>query len=184
MGENTAVSNNNAFGDIYHIIWFLPGAKSVGEVRNYAPDLRRYRRIGISLGDDLLKKLKMRLLMTEWTTSGPKIRVSTAFTTIPRSLREAAVWHEVGHIHHSHHYSEELRSQTERGAFPVIATDHGTLQEMEEMADRFAVLHSSKEALKGFLEYLLRARPAPGRGGPDEVERRGIKARIASIRGY
>lgn len=178
------MSHSDGFGDVYYIIWFLPSTKSVGEVRNYACDLRRYRRIGISLADDWLKKMNMGFLTTEWTTTGPKIRVSTAFMAIPRSLREAGIWHEVGHIHHGHRHCEKVRSQTELGASPVVAADYRTVQAMEETADRFAVLQSSKEALKGFLEYLLRARPSPGRGGWNEIERRELQGRIASIRLY
>jgi hypothetical protein len=178
------MTHSNGFGDIYHIIWFLPSTKGVGEVRNYASDLRRYRRIGVSLGDDLLKKMNMRFLMTEWTTTGPKIRVSTAFMTIPRSLREAGIWHEVGHIHHGHHSYEEVRSQTGVGTSPEMATGDGTVQALEETADRFAVLQSSKEALKGFLEYLLRARSSAGSKGWNETERRELQTRIASIWTY
>lgn len=178
------MNHGNGFEDIYHIIWFVPNTNSVGEVRNYAGDLMRYRRIGISLRDDRLKRMNRRFLMTEWTATGPKIRVSSAFMAIPRSLREAGIWHEVGHIHHGHRYSEGVPSQTEREDSALITIDRKTLQEMEAAADGFAILHSSKEALKAFLEHLLRARPSAGKGGLNEIEKRELKARIAFVRAY
>lgn len=126
------MSHSNGFGDIYYIIWFLPNTKSLDEVRNYADDLRRYRRIGISIGDDILKKMNRRFLMTEWTTNGPKIRVSRAFLTIPRSLREAGIWHEVGHIHYGHRDIDDAGKQTELGTSSMIVSDPaGTRQAME-----------------------------------------------------
>lgn len=179
-----AASQGNGFGDVYHIIWFLPNDRGVGEVRNYASDLRRYRRIGISLGDDALRKANRRFLMTDWTARGPRILVSRTFMTIPRSLREAGIWHEVGHIHHDHHSIEKVGERTECGTFPSTGGDRETLQAMEVAADRFAVLQSSKEALRGFLEYLLRARTSRGEAGWNETERRDLQARIASIRVY
>lgn len=182
LNGRVTTSQNNGFGDTYHIIWFLPSTKGVGEVRNYTSDLKRYRRIGISLGDDLLKKMNIPLVMTEWTTTGPRIRVSSVFMTIPRSLREAGIWHEVGHIHCRHPYAG-AGDPTEQGASSRGATHHETLRAMEVAADRFAVLQSSKEAVKGFLERLLRAHPS-GRGGWDQIETRQLKARIASIWAY
>lgn len=183
MDQGTAVSHDNGFEDIYHIIWFLPNTNSVGEVRNYTGDLRRYRRTGIFLGDEVLKKINTPLLVTEWTATGPKIRVSPAFMAIPRSLREAAIWHEVGHIHYRHGNNKEVPNQTGRGGSPLITTGRESLREMEE-ADRFAILHCSKEALRGFLDHLLHARRSAGRGGLNEIERQELKARIASIRVY
>lgn len=120
--------------------------------------------------------------MTEWTPTGPRIRVSAAFMAIPRSLREAGIWHEVGHIHYRHACNEEITGETERGtAFETANGDGITLQQMEAAADRFAAFRSSKEALRGFLEHLLRA---VSHAGSNETERRKLKARIASIRSY
>jgi hypothetical protein len=176
--------NHREFKDVFHIIWYLPSARSVGEVRNYASDLKHYRRIGISLGDDVLKKMKGQFLMTEWTSAGPKIRVSTAFMAIPRSLREAGIWHEVGHIHLGHRYCDEIGNRAEFGTTPMAIPDQAARQVMEEAADHFAVIQSSKDALKGFLEYLLHARPSALRGGWSEIERRELVRRISSIRLY
>ena len=172
------------FGEVYYIIWFLSGAKSVGEVRNYTHDLKRYRRIGISLDDGLLRRMHTRFLATEWTNLGPKIRVSTAFMAIPRSLREAGIWHEVGHVHHGHHFRNEARSHRDSGASTTLAAVGESGLVMEEEADRFAVVQSSKEVLIGFLEYLLRDRPSGGRGGRSEFDRRELEARIGAIRAY
>jgi hypothetical protein len=176
------MTDSTGFGDAYHIIWFLPSARSVGEVRNYTIDLKRFRRIGISLDDAFLKKMNVRFLATEWTGAGPRIRVSTTFMAIPRSLREAGVWHEVGHIHHGHHFRDNVRGQSELGAPDVTVAADEPMPGMEEEADRFAVLQSNKEALTGFLEHLLRARPSGGRGGWNEIERRELEARIAAVR--
>ncbi|HAR97065.1 MAG TPA: hypothetical protein DCR97_14060 [Deltaproteobacteria bacterium] len=180
-----AANHGNGFGDIYHIIWFLPNERGVGEVRNYMSDLRRYRRIGIALGEEVLMRSHRRYLMTEWTARGPRILVSRAFMTIPRSLREAGIWHEVGHIHHSHGRFQENDDEKTGGTSPGVAINRETLQVMEEAeADRFAVLKSGKEALTGFLEYLLHARVPAGWGGWDEPARRELRRRIASIRVY
>ena len=50
---------------------------------------------------------------------------------------------------------------------------------MEEQADNFAVMQSGKEAMIGFLEFLLRTCPTGGKLGWNEIGNRELQIRIA-----
>ena len=172
------------FGEKYRLVWRKPLIKHIGEVRNYTLDQRGYRRINILLDDDLMKKINMRFLASQWDSAGPKIFVSNAFMTIPRAFREVGIWHEVGHIHHEHHLSGEFCDQSQLRASRIMAIEKGIVLLSEEQADRFAVLQSGEEAVIGFLKYTLDTRPSGGKLGWNKIGKQELEMRIAAIRSY
>ena len=176
------MNENPEFGDTYRLLWRRPGTNYVGEVRNYTLDRKGYRRVPILLDDALMKEINMRFLTASWDDKGPAINVSTTFMMIPRRLREAGIWHEIGHIHHEHHLSGEFRDQSQLRAARLTATKNGLVLPIEEEADRFAVQQSGKEALIDFLEYILGTRPSGEKLGLNEIGKRELEIRIASIR--
>jgi len=178
------MTENPEFGDKYRLIWRKPGDEKIAEVRNYTLDETGHRRVDILLDDRLMKRIKMRFLASQWDSTGPKILVSNAFMVIPRSFREAGIWHEVGHIHHEHHLLGEFCDQSQIRASRIMAIEKGTVLPFEQQADRFAVLHSGKEAVIGFLEYLVHTRPSGGKLGWNMLGKRELEMRIEAIRTY
>lgn len=176
------MSESPEFGDTYRLVWRKPGTNYVGEVRNYTRDQKGYRRVPILLDDALMEEINMRFLATSWGDKGPAIHVSTAFMMIPRRLRDAGIWHEMGHIHHEHHLRGEFRNQSQLRASRLTAARNGLVLPVEEEADRFAVLQVGKEALIGFLEYVLCTRPSGEKLGLNEIGKRELEIRIAAIR--
>lgn len=170
------------FGDVYRLNWQTPGTELVAEIRNYALDQSGYRRVPVLLDDSRMEKIKMRLLASYWDDKGPAIFVSTAFMKIPRDLREAGIWHEMGHIHHEHHFCAEYFDQSELRLARISTIEKGAVLKMEEEADRFAVLQSSKRTLIEFLEYTLNSRPSGTVMGLNEIGKRELEIRIAAIR--
>lgn len=61
----------------------------------------------------------------------------------------------------------------------MSAIEKGVLCPMEEQADNFAVMQSGKEAMIGFLEFLLRTCPTGGKLGWNEIGNRELQIRIA-----
>src|SRR3972149_3742765 len=127
------------FGDRYRILWrsMLPGC--VGEVRNYAIDRRGYRMVPILLDDAQMQRISMRFLVTSWGDRGPEIIVSHTFMALPLSFREAALWHEIGHIHYEHSLSIDFQDQTQLRAARIAVIQNGQVVSHEVEADRFAL---------------------------------------------
>ena len=90
-------------------------------------DRRGGRCINILLDDDFINKISMRFLASRWINTGPEILVSTAFMTIPRALREAGIWHEVGHIHHEHHLRGKFCDAAQLRAARIMAVETGNV---------------------------------------------------------
>jgi hypothetical protein len=137
-----------------------------------------YRRIHISSDDNLMKRINMRFMVSSWEDQGPIIHVSSAFMSLPRSIGEAGIWHEVGHIHFEHHNQEEFRDAR------ISAIKKGEVISMESAADRFAIIHSSKKALIDLLDYLYRTRSAGEKAGLNMIGKRELEIRIAAIRAF
>ena len=169
------------FGDKYHLVWLKPGGRHVAEVRNYTLDEMGYRRIHISSDDNLMKRINMRFMVSSWEDQGPIIHVSSAFMNLPRSIGEAGIWHEVGHIHFEHHNQKEFRNKAELRNARISAIKKGEVLSIESAADRFAIIHSSKKALIDFLDYLYRTRPAGEKAGLNMIGKRELEIRIAAI---
>ena len=169
------------FSDRYAIIW-EPRDPLVGEVRNFTIDDQRYRTIRIALDDETLSAAHMRFLSLTYYNANPAILVSTAFMNLPLNTREAAIWHEVGHVHYEHMLQEGMLEATpeEIRDARIAAINRGTVLTMELEADTFAVARAGP-AFVAFLEFLLSTRPTKGiewnNLGRKELERRIMLAR-------
>lgn len=180
MEKNNKLLENPEFGDTYRLIWRKTGVKTIGEVRNYDTNSKGYRRIHILLDDDLLNEINMRFLVSTWEKTGPKIYVSTAFMKLSQELREGAVWHEVGHIHYEHYVGRAEDYRTAR----ISAVEKGRVVPFEEQADLFAIKQVGKAALIDFLLLVLYTRPTGNKTGLNEIGRRELEIRIATIRAF
>jgi hypothetical protein len=172
------------FGDKYHLVWLKPGGRNIAEVRNYTLDETGYRRIHIYCDDNLMKSKNMRFMVSNWEDKGPIIHVSNAFINLPRSIGEAGIWHEVGHVHFEHHHQKEFKDQAELRNARISAIKKGEVLSMESEADCFAIIHSSKKALIDFLDHLYRTRPAGEKAGLNMIGKRELEIRIAAIRAF
>jgi hypothetical protein len=178
------MNNQPEFGDKYQLIWRKLGEKQVGEVRNYTTDGKGYRSVRILLDDERMEKIKMRLLATSWDARGPKIWVSSLLLAIPQKLREAGIWHEIGHIHYEHPLRSDFRDQDQLRTARILAVKKGQVLPIEEEADRFAVAQAGKEAVIDFLNRTLTTRPTGGKLGWNEMGRKELEIRIAAIQDY
>jgi hypothetical protein len=128
-----------------------------------------------------MERIHMRFLATSWGDGGPKIQVSSAFMTLPRELREAGIWHEVGHVHHEHCFRHDFRNQAQLTTARLKAIEEGQVLPMEVEADRFAVARAGRDALIAFLQHILSTRPTGGELGWNDMGRRELQIRIAAI---
>jgi len=94
-------------------------------------------------------------------------------------FKEAAIWHEVGHIHHEH--SRDFQDQAQLRAARIAAIHNGQVVSHESKADHFALVRVGKDALIGFLTHLLQTRPTGGELGWNDAGRRELELRIATI---
>jgi hypothetical protein len=175
------VTEEPVFGDRYRILWRSVRPGCVAEVRNYAIDRRGYRTVPVRLADSLMQRISMRFVATSWGERGPEIMVSKAFMALPMNFREAAIWHEVGHIHYEHHFHFQLefQDQSQLRAARISAVQKGEVMPHETQADRFATERVGKDAFTGFLGHLLKTRPR-GKGWND-IGSRELELRIAII---
>ncbi len=56
--------------------------------------------VPVLLDDSKMQRINMRFVATAWENRGPEIIVSQAFMALPLRFKEAAIWHEVGHVHY------------------------------------------------------------------------------------
>jgi len=192
MCQDIAMRDSSEFGDTYRLVWLKPKAAYVaeirnytlaayvGELRNYTLDRKGYRRIQIVLDDILIKKINMRFLASNWNDTGPTIYVSTAFMMLSCRLREAGIWHEVGHIHHEHYLRTDFLDQRQLRDARRDAAKQGKILPHEEEADRFAVKQIGAGPVLDFLEYVLSTRPSGG--DINDFGRLELGIRIAAIR--
>jgi hypothetical protein len=169
------------FGDRYRILWRSNKPGCVGEVYNYTLDRKGYRIVPLLLDDSMIKKINMRFLATSWSNRGPEIVVSKGFMALPLTFREAGIWHEIGHIHHEHHFNVAFKDQNQVRLARIAAIDNDQVIAHEAEADDFAVGRVGKEAVIGFLTHLLRTRPTDGKLGWNNAGRRELEIRIARI---
>lgn len=178
------INDGPEFSDEYRIVWRNFRSMCVGDVRNYTVDGKGYRRIRILLDDDLMRRIKMRFLAASWGDNGLEIHVSTSFMKLPRVVREAGIWHEVGRIHYEHHSQRENCDQAQLRASRISAVENGDVISFEKQADHFAVMQLGKEAVIRFLEYTLHTRPTSGKLGWNDIGKRELELRIAAIRDF
>ena len=170
------------FGEKFSIVWQNTGVSQVGEVRNYTLDGNGYRPIPILLDDVQMNKIKMRFLVSTLNDNGPKIVVSADFMKIPVRLREAGIWHEVGHIVYEHLLSDEFLDQSQLKASRQMAIKKGIVLPMELEADCFAILQSGKESIIESLTYLMNTRSPDKKLELNELGKRELEIRITAIR--
>jgi hypothetical protein len=170
------------FGDRYRILWWNRKSGCIGEVRNYALDRKGYRKVPLLLDDALMQKINMRFLATSWGDRGPKITISFAFMTLPLNFREVGIWHEIGHIYYEHNLINEFQDQIQLRAARIAAIESRQVISFEVEADGFAVERVGKDAVIGFLTYLLRTRPTGGKLGWNDIGRRELELRISKIK--
>ena len=175
------MTEESEFGDKYRLVWQKSEARTVGYVYNYSVDGTAYRRIPIFLDDDLMKRIKMRFIVSTWKETGPEIYLSAGFLNLPHTHRKAGVWHEVGHIHHEHLRWPSSRNQQELRTARLSETEKGNVPPLEAQADNFAVMRVGNAAMIGFLEFLARTREIGEKLGWNELSRREFKLRIAAI---
>jgi hypothetical protein len=175
------MNNQPVFGDKYRLVWRKISERKVGEVRNYTTDGKGYRQVKILLDDEIMGKKKMRFLATTWGARGPEIFVSSLFLAIPKKLREAGIWHEIGHIHYEHFLRSDFLNQDQLRTSRISAIKKGQVIPEEAVADRFAVAQAGKDALINFLNYALTTRPTGGKQSWNEIGRKELEIRIAAI---
>ena len=178
------MNSPRVFGDKYRLVWRRVGENQVGEVRNYTTDGKGYRAVKILLNDQIIKKIKMRFLATSWDASGPQVWVSSLFLSIPQNLREAGIWHEIGHIHYEHLLRNDFSNQEHLRTARILAIKEGCVMPEEAVADRFAAAQVGKKAVIDFLMYLLATRPTGGKFGWNEMGGRELETRIATLQRY
>lgn len=165
------------FGDKYVLEWLAAKPGLVARVRNFTVDDSRYREIPVYLDENEIQRARMRLLaLTYDRDRNPKIIVGNALMALPRAMRTAAVWHEVGHVHFEHTFIPEHNTSSDayRLARMKALRDGGVIS-TETEADDFAAARVGAGALLKFLRHTLRTRPT-GAGLNDlgglELERR------------
>ena len=102
---------------------------------------------------------------------------------IPFDLREAGIWHEVGHIHHEHPIKMKYQDQTKLREARIKAIKSGGIVSEEKEADQFAIAHIGKDALSDFLRYVLSTRPTGDKSSLNDLGRRELENRISIING-
>lgn len=175
------MSENQEFGDKYRLIWRSTGIENAGEVRNYSLNNTSYRRTPITLDDKLIKQIKMRFIASRWGDNGPAIVVSEAFMNLPRPLRDAGVWHEMGHIHHEHLLQDDYISQEKIRESRITAVMNGKVISFETEADQFAVKYVKINVLADFLRYMLLTRPTGGDSGWNQIGKLELEMRIKAV---
>lgn len=167
------------YTDRYSIIWF-PRGRIKAEVRNYTINCNGYRKIEIIKNDVLMKKMRERFLASE-DGEPPIINVSRAFMKLPLNMREAAIWHEVGHIHYEHHSRLSVLSQEKLRTKRIEYINAGDVMLEEKEADAFSVKQIGKEAMAEFLKYLLATRPRGDVNSLKEIGRKELENRLKII---
>lgn len=112
----------------------------------------------------------------------PIIVVGDQFMVLEPSLREACIWHEMGHVHFEHVFNGDFASQADRRAARLAATEAGGVLREETEADGFAVARVGKDAVLAYLDNTLRTRPSGGSLGWNDTGRRELELRIAAVR--
>jgi hypothetical protein len=141
---------------------------------------RVHRTIPILAADDWMRSINMRFLVVRGLDSKPHIVVSDLFMALPISFREAAIWHEIGHVHYGHHngnYTKQEQLRTAR----LAAIQAGRVMQEELEADQFAVVRLGKAAVIAFLGHCLATRPSGASLGRNELGRRELQLRIEFI---
>ena len=176
---------DNDFGDNYEIVWGDDQGsieRLTAEVRNYTLDGAQYRRIPVLRDDAKIRGYNMRFIVCDYDGDEPSIIVSDEFLALPQNMQSAAIWHEVGHVHHEHNFRF---SQTDAHAHRrerIALIRDGRVQQLELEADCFAVKMAGSAAIIAFLQRLLDTRPKGESGGVNDLGRIELELRIVEIK--
>lgn len=96
---------------------------------------------------------------------------------LPLSFREAGIWHEMGHIHYEHYLKNVSGDQAQLRSARISAVEQGHVIPEEAEADHFAAARIGKDAVIGFLKYLLDTRPTGGQLGWNDLGKRELRNR-------
>ena len=179
-----SVDSEGIFGDRYRLLWRSDRPPRVAYVRNYAENQRGFRSTPVVLDDGLIKEWRMRFLAYSGRRPQDTIFVSNEFMDLAVGLREAAIWHEVGHVHFDHARRYDFSSQEGIQSARVDAIQNGRIVEWEAEADSFAVARVGPEAFIAFLTHVLGTRPTGAPTGLNELGRRELELRIEATRLY
>ncbi len=174
---------NNEFGDDYKLLWHKRDMR-VAEVRNYSNDKSGYRVIRVIQNDALMQKINMRFIVSTWTDGEPHAIVTSGFLQLAHEYKDAAIWHEVGHIHHEHYHTlaeRGLHTQADIRARRIACIEKGEVEPDEIEADDFAISRVGKQPVLAFIELLLKTRPKDPPSGLNELGRKELKLRITRI---
>lgn len=175
----TEIVGDLEFGDDYELRWRREPDDVVGEVCNTATDGFHTRHVPIVLDDAELERAGFRLLAQEYDGGKPSIVVSSTFMSLPENLREAAIWHEMGHVHHLHRFREPIRDQAQRREDRLRAIEADDVVQEEKEADGFAVSRVGVQRVVDFLRYTLSTRPRGA--GLNDIGRRELELRLARL---
>ncbi len=147
------------FGSDYEIVW----AKNVkefvvGHVKNYAVDYSTERRIPIKLTQDA--NFKHRFLCMENSMHGPLICVTKEFMELDINMREAGIWHEVGHVHHNHYMDKDFNYTVNPNQDRLKWLEKDLVAPEEIEADEFSLKWKNRLTVLKFLKYLQETRRA------------------------
>jgi hypothetical protein len=161
------------------------GQLQVGEVRNYVERGKGYRRIPIVLDEDGMQSSNRRLVCCKPDeNSQPTILVSSEFMKLSQNLREAGIWHEVGHVHFEHLWIGTFGDdQIQSGDARIKAIQRGEVVDFERAADEFAINRIGRDRFLAYLRYALETRPAGPRESMNDLGRRELALRIALVEG-
>lgn len=168
------------FTDEYKIVWRKTDNNQIGEVRNYAENNRGYRIIKIMHDEELMKRINMRYIVSDWTEDGPSIYVSSKFIDLDTNMKNSGILHEVGHIHYEHFIKLEL-DQDEIRERRINAIQNENIMKEEVEADNFAIKKTGKGSMLEFLNYLKSTRPEGKSNGLNDLGKKELELRIARI---
>ncbi len=100
---------------------------------------------------------------------------------LPVNVREAGIWHEVGHIHYKHYFKMPIANQDELRKTRIGYINSGNVMPIEKEADEFAVKRIGKEAVIDFLGFLLETRPGGNMNSLNEMGRKELESRMQII---
>jgi gamma-glutamylcyclotransferase len=145
------------WGNDYIINWVKSkDGTEEGFVINYSLDFSNRRKIPIKRINSL--ETKHRFLCMENSPFGPIIWVTGEFMALKIELREAGIWHEVGHVHHNHYMNENYQYTGNPNAERLKWLSQNKIAPEEAEADMFSVKKVGKENMLKSLNFLLETR--------------------------
>jgi hypothetical protein len=173
------------FGNHYKIIWTDMSNKPkmpegvLGVVRNFTNDNHGYRDIKLIKSDLKFESTYFRFMSTSWTSKGPIIYLTDKFMSLPVTIKESFIWHEVGHIHHKHMLKRHFKDQAELRNYRLCTIKKNIVDPFELEADIFAINRVGKTAFIKALRFLMETRSSGST--LNDMGRRELELRIQKI---